>query len=210
MRTTWRDRACALGAVLLLGSGLAACQPDAPRLFPHALVTPSPRPLPTVDLVGMDGRAFATSALAGRWVWLYFGYARCPDVCPTAMIARAAEYKRLTTPARVAVVFVSVDPANDTPAKLTQFATFYEPAFLAVTGKKAMIDTLAHAVSAGYVIDSPAPGRKPTETRISHSNLVFVVDPEGRYVASYAPGAPAGDLAADTQAAVQANKEHAP
>lgn len=175
---------------------MAGCGNQKPR-FPHAVQTPAmPVALPTPALVGPDGKPFTVAALAGRWVWLYFGYTNCPDVCPVAMSFMADEYKRLKHPEQVQVLFVSVDPKRDDPKRLADFAHYHDPRFMGVSGPRPAIDALAHAVNAAYVIDKP---EKPGGGyAVSHTNLIFLVDPQGRQVATYVPGATPGELAADT------------
>jgi protein SCO1/2 len=193
MRTFMRV-AAALGLALLT----TAC-PDKQARFPHAVMTPgAPLALPSAALVGEGGKPFALSSLQGRWVWLYFGFTNCPDVCPVAMDFMADEYKRLKNPKAVQVVFVSVDPQRDDPKKLMAFARFHHPAFIGVTGDDATLNTLTHSLNASYVIDKPA---KPGGNYgVSHTNLIFLLDPTGRQVATYVPGAKPGDMAADMNA----------
>ena len=128
--------------VLALALLLAGCGESGSR-FPHAVATPAtPVALPPAALVGEGGKAFTLSQLNGKWVWLYFGYTNCPDVCPMAMDYMGAEYKRLKHPERTQVVFVSVDPRRDDPKKLADFAHFHDPHFMGVSGKKEAIDQL--------------------------------------------------------------------
>ena len=187
-----------LGWVLTLGVafGVAACDPAADKKFPHAILTPEPaREVPAVPLVTGDGKPAPKDLLTGKWTWLYFGFANCPDVCPMAMEYATKEYEQLQNKDRVRVVFLSVDPARDRSPKLTAFVRFYHPAFVGVTGDKAAVDTLAKAVGATYVLETP---EKPGGNyNVSHTNLVFILDPAGKWVASYVPGAVPGAMAKD-------------
>lgn len=188
------------GALLALGAlGLAAgCAGNETPRFPHAIMTPAAeKTLPPIALKGPQGE-LKPADLAGRWVWLYFGFANCPDICPAAMSEVASEYKKLERPERVVPVFVSVDPARDTPEILKPFAAFYHPAIRPVTGSKEAIDAWTQALGAGYVIEAPPePG---ASYNVSHSNLIFVLDPAGRFVATYVPGTGDGGLASDFNA----------
>ena len=181
-------------AFVALGA-LTGC-PAGGKPYAHAVVTPSPgKDVPETGLTGMDGKPFKLSDLKGKYVWLYFGFTHCPDVCPVAMEYMAAEYKRLKHPDQVVPVFVSVDPKRDTPAVLKTYAAYYGPEFRAATGSKAAIDELTKGVGAGYVIDPP---KKPGgDYNVSHTNLVFVLDPEGRFIAGYAASPEAGKMAED-------------
>ena len=188
-------RACLVAATLLFLPGCPAGE-EAEKPFSHAVLTPEPRrDLPTVALVDGAGKPLPKDYFAGRWTWLYFGFTHCPDVCPRAMEFTAAEYAKLRHKDKVRVVFVSVDPQRDRNAKLERFVDFYHPDFTGVTGDKPALDALAKAVGAAYVIDAPAkPGG---DYNVSHTNMVFVVDPEGRWSACYVPEAAPGALAED-------------
>lgn len=184
---------------LVLAGALAGC-PAGGKPYAHAVLTPSPATAvpATPALVRMDGKPFRLADFKGKWVWLYFGFTHCPDVCPVAMDYMAAEHKRLAKPDAVVPVFVSVDPKRDTPAVLAKYVAYYGPEFVGATGDKAAIDALAHTMGAGYTIDPPAkPGGEYT---VSHTNLIFVLDPEGRFIAGYAASPEAGDMAKDFDA----------
>ena len=184
-----------LALACALAMSMAACAQQTPKPFPHAIITPSPKPLVAVSLTRMDGKPLDLNAFKGKWVWLYFGYTNCPDVCPAAMSYMADEYKKLAHPEQVQGVFVSVDPGRDTLKRLTSFVTYYNPKFVGVTGNKAAIDAIAKEVGAGYVIDKPA--QAGGGYNVSHTNLVYVLDPQGRFVATYVPGADPGAMAKD-------------
>jgi protein SCO1/2 len=169
---------------LLLAGFLAAlvsgCQPERPA-FPHALATTAPRPLPSTGLTGGDGKPFQLAAYHGKWVWLYFGYATCPDVCPATLGQLAEQYRQLRHADAVRVVFVSVDPARDRPAAVHRLAAFHHPAFVGAVGDRPALDALTAAVGAHYGVEA---------SKVTHPDLVYVLDPDGRAVATYLPGEP--------------------
>ena len=85
----------------------------------------------------------------GKEVLVYFGYTYCPDICPTSLAATAEGLKQLTPEelARVAMIFVSVDPKRDTPARLKEYVTFFHSAIVGVTAryfKKATAPLASH------------------------------------------------------------------
>jgi protein SCO1/2 len=194
------EKLARLSAALGLALALAACPGRQPR-FPHAVLTPgAPVTLPAATLVGDAGKPFTLDGLKGKWVWLYFGYTNCPDVCPLAMDYMADEYKRLKDPKAVQVVFVSVDPKRDDPKRVMAFARFHNPAFMGVSGPDPVLASLTHALNASYVLDKP---EKPGGNYgVSHTNLIFLLDPQGRQVATYVPGTNPGEMAADMNALV--------
>jgi protein SCO1/2 len=195
---TVRRAFASLFAAAVVAGSLAGC-PSGAKPYPHAVVTPSPpKDVPAAKLVRTDGKPFQLADLKGKWVWLYFGYTHCPDVCPAAMDYMAGEHQRLAHPDQVVPVFLSVDPKRDTPAELKKYVAYYGPEFVGVSGAKADIDALAHAVGAGYVIDQPS---KPGGAyNVSHTNLIFVLDPQGRFIAGYVATPQAGEMAKDFDA----------
>ena len=112
----------------------------------------------------------ALKDLRGKVVLLYFGYTYCPDICPTSLVATAEGLKDLKPDelARVAVILISVDPKRDTPARLKEYARFFHPAIVGVTGTPEEIAAVAKRYGVfyaeqkvatagdGYVVDHSA------------------------------------------------------
>lgn len=134
----------------------------------------------------------------GKAVLLYFGYTYCPDVCPTGL-ASHAEALRLLPPAdaaRVAVLFVSVDPERDTPAHLKQYAAFFHPAFLGLTGDTATLQQIARRYGVFYA-RQPATAGLPYS--VDHTADSFLIAPDGQLLSRL----PYGQSPADTASAVR-------
>jgi protein SCO1 len=122
------------------------------------------------------------SDFRGKVVLLYFGYTFCPDICPTSLAATSRALASLAPEdlARVQTLFVSVDPARDTPEHLAEYAGFFHPSILGVTGTDEEVAVAArpygvvyarHAVegASGYVVD--------------HSAFTYLVAPDGHLAA---------------------------
>ena len=144
-------------------------------------------------LKGADGRRVALADFKGRIVLLYFGYARCPDVCPTDL-AIVGEALRQLGPAgdEVQPLFVTLDPRRDTPAIMKEYAAAFHPRFVALGGTDAEIRRVATAYKVFYE-KVPLAGTK-TYT-IDHSAFTFLLDREGKYVAFFPPGTPPDRMA---------------
>ena len=100
--------------------------------------------------------------LTGKIVLIYFGYSYCPDICPTSLALTSAALIELTDTerAQVQAVFISVDPARDTPERLAEYTAFFHPDMLGLTGSKAQIDDIVKRYGAFYRIvdeDEDAP-----------------------------------------------------
>ena len=92
-------------------------------------------PAPEFELTQGNGSSFRLSEKRGDVVLLFFGYTSCPDVCPTTL----SEMKRVMADLgadaeRVQVVFVTVDPERDTPEKLKDYVSIFNPAFIGLSG----------------------------------------------------------------------------
>lgn len=117
--------------------------------------------------------------LRGKAVLVYFGYTHCPDACPMALGTMGAAMQQLDTDAgaRVAGIFISLDPRRDTPAVLGEYAQFFDARIVGLTGTPKELDKVAAAWRVGYEVpDEPADAQYSVE----HSTFVYLVSPEGR------------------------------
>lgn len=132
----------------------------------------------------------------GKVVLLYFGYTFCPDICPTELTSTAAALKLLgpAESGRVAMLFVSVDPERDTPAHLKEYAAFFHPAMVGVTGTPETVATVAGQYGVYYA-------RQKTDTAggyvVDHSAELFLIDRGGRLVARLPHAAPPEQVVAE-------------
>jgi len=165
--------AMAIGVVgLLMAGSVGAAQ------FKGGLLTP-PRPAADLTLTTQDGQEFRLSRERGKVVALWFGYTFCPDVCPTTLAELVQAQQALGKDAeRLRIVFVTVDPERDTPARLREYVKAFGGSFTAVTGSP---ERLAGARKAYGVVARKrvVPGTSATYL-IDHSAFVYVVDPAGQ------------------------------
>ncbi len=105
-----------------------------------------PQPRPSFTLTDTDGKRFSFSQTAGRPTLLYFGYTRCPDVCPTTMADVAQALQAVPAKIRHAtyVVFVTTDVKHDTGPVIAAWLRHFDPGlprqFVGLTGSQAQID----------------------------------------------------------------------
>lgn len=121
---------------------------------------------------------FHLKDLRGKVVLLYFGYTNCPDICPTTLSGIAQAFKALTKAdlAKVAGVFVGIDPERDTPKKLATYAKFFSPSIIGVTGTPGKLAQIAKQYGAVYRITKKTSG---TGYLVSHSANTYVIAPDG-------------------------------
>jgi protein SCO1/2 len=133
----------------------------------------------------------------GKVVLVYFGYTYCPDICPTSLAATAEGLKLLSPEelARVAVIFVSVDPERDTPARLKEYGEFFHSAIVGVTGTAAEVAAIARRYGVFYA-------RQPVETAgggyvVDHTSDTYIIGADGRLDGKIAHAAPPEQVAAE-------------
>ena len=139
---------------------------------------PEPRPVGAVDLVDMHGESFGIEELRGQWRLAFFGFANCPDICPITLQQLASARLRLAdagvTPLP-GILFVSVDPARDTPDVLADYAASFGEGVIAVTGEPDALRDFAGSL--GVYFDVAA--GDGAAYSVSHSAAVFLISPEG-------------------------------
>jgi protein SCO1/2 len=158
----------------LTGVAAAAGVPHAP-VFKAGLFNPA-RPAPNFSLQGSDDHELEMSRFHGKVVLLSFGYSSCTAVCPITL-ATLAQARRQLGPAAsdVQVVYVTVDPERDVPARLRKFLQAFDPTFIGGTGTP---EQLA-AVRKEYGISAQ---KIPLGDgySYSHSSFTYLIDRAGR------------------------------
>jgi protein SCO1 len=126
-----------------------------------------------------DGGAHVTGRdFAGKTTLLYFGYTHCPDVCPETMARLMQVLQRIGPDAdKTRIVFVSVDPARDTPALLRSYVrAFDDKHAVGLTGSDRAIEAVAQRYRVAYQMEKRDPNG---EYEVTHSSAVYVFDAQG-------------------------------
>ena len=105
---------------------------------------PQPRDPGEFSLIDQNNAQFSATRLKGAPSLVYFGYTHCPDVCPLTLLQLAQVVKSGVAPG-LRVVFISVDPARDTPAQLAQYVHAFDSDFIGLTGTPAMLQKVARS-----------------------------------------------------------------
>ena len=156
----------------LLGSWLR------PKPAPAGTELNNPVAVTGLELVDHHGAAVDLAADFGGDVTLvFFGFTRCPDVCPLTMARLGKAYVDAGEPDDLSIVMVTVDPEYDTPAVMADYVGRFHPDFVGLTGSNSQVATAARAFFAGY---------SGSDVQIVHTDAVAVVDRTGmmRYVYS--------------------------
>ena len=170
------DRPVRWIAVLLLSSlfGLAGCT-DQPAAFRGSDISGT-KLGQQWQLTLMNGQARDQSSFAGKVQLVFFGFAQCPDVCPTSLSELSEAMKLLGPDAdRVQVLLVTVDPERDTPDLLRQYLSAFDPRFMGLTGTPEQVRQAASSFKAFYS-KVPRPGGDYT---MDHSASFYLLDRNG-------------------------------
>lgn len=154
-------------------------------------------------LAGTDhlGRAI-TGTSPGGWRLVMFGYTHCPDVCPVGLQTLAETIDALgPLGERITPIFVTVDPARDTPAVMKDFVSMFHPRMIGVTPGEAELAELAAAWRVKYARVESA---DRSTYSMDHTATIFLVDPAGVIVRRLPYGAPAKDVAERVKAVFMA------
>ncbi len=199
-RGGWQRRLAwtTLGVVVLagvLGAALLLRRPPALPELDGGLAEEA-HALPGFSLAGSRGPVTERD-LHGRWHWLFFGYTHCPDACPTTLAALSEVSQRLGQAGAEApqVVFISVDPARDSPALVDAYLGALSPGALGAVGDDAALAPLTGYLGVFHRANPPA--GKEGDYTVDHTATVFLVDGEGRLRASFPPPQQPATLATD-------------
>jgi protein SCO1/2 len=139
------------------------------------------------------GKPVTDASFRGRWMLLYFGYTFCPDVCPTELQSIANAMDLLgPAAAKVAPVFITVDPARDTPGVVGEYVKLFHPDLVGLTGTQAQIDAVTRAYR---VYAQKAESKATTDYLMNHSSFIYLIGPDGRFVTLFRQGTSPKDLA---------------
>jgi protein SCO1/2 len=137
-------------------------------------------------LVDQNGRSVDQSMLKGKWSIVFFGYTFCPDFCPLTLTTLGRTMTELGPKASaVQVVFITVDPARDTPAELKTYLSskVFPRNAIGLSGTPAQIAQVAKEYGVYYQKD----GSGPNYT-VDHSTGLYLLDPSGRFKGVLADG----------------------
>ena len=182
-------RLAGMSAVSAACVGLAACSDPKPSF--NAVDMTGADYAKGFTLSDADGKQRTLADFKGKVVVMFFGYAQCPDVCPTTMSEMAQVKQQLGSDGdKLQVLFVTVDPERDTPPVMKAYMGAFDPGFVALIPTPEQLPALAKDYKVYY---KKVEGKTPTSYSMDHSAASFVYDTEGRVrlYARYGAGVPA-------------------
>src|SRR5688572_21776493 len=156
-------------------------------------------------LIDQTGARRTDADFRGKYMLVFFGYTYCPDVCPTTLAVQAEALDKLGTRANEIVpIFITVDPKRDTPEKLKSYLSAFDAKpsssrrnFVGLTGTDEEIDKAADGYEVYYKAHLDGRFGGPEDYSVDHTGNVYLMSPEGKFVAYYSQGISPDELAAD-------------
>ena len=128
-------------------------------------------------LIDHNGKAITHRDLEGRPTLIFFGFTHCPDVCPTTLMEISKVFELLGPQAKVAALFMSVDPERDTAERLQAYVRSFDPSFKALRPEP---KELAAVIKAFHAIAVKVPTPDGRDYTIDHSAVIYVYDRSNR------------------------------
>lgn len=131
-----------------------------------------------LSLTDHTGKPRTLADFRGKIVVVFFGYTRCPDVCPTTLSETKMILDKLGEDRKkIQVLFVTIDPARDTPELLSKYVPAFDPDFLGLYGDEAATMKAAKEFKVFY---QKVPGKTPDGYTMDHTAASYIIDTQGR------------------------------
>jgi protein SCO1/2 len=155
-----------------------------------------PRAAPAFSLDGSNGHKLSLRDHLGKVVILEFGYTFCDYVCPVTLARLTAVYKKLGSAARdVQLIYVTVDPARDSPKRLREHLAAFNPSFLGATGRPDELKAVQKAY--GVIAKQVVSRNQALGYAVDHSSSLYLVDRQGKLRGLVPFGTPVDDIVHD-------------
>lgn len=130
-----------------------------------------------------NGEEFSSELMKGKLSLVYFGFTFCPDICPTSLqkltnvLSTLDKYQIEVLP-----IFITVDPARDTPELLKEYLGHFHPKLIGLTGSEEKIKEVADLYKVFYAIAEEGDASENDKYMIDHSSFVYLMDKHGKYM----------------------------
>ncbi|HMD01981.1 MAG TPA: SCO family protein [Candidatus Baltobacteraceae bacterium] len=148
------------------------------------------RTLASTLLIDQNGRPALLPGTGAGATLVFFGYANCTDACPVGLATLAHVDRLLHAPAPLRIVFITVDPARDSPAALAKYTRSFDARIVALTGSSSQLAGVWSTFGVSI---------EPDSNEIAHGDSIYLMDPQGEILVEYPPDGPPADIAADAR-----------
>ena len=155
-------------------------------------------------LTSQNGERVTEKSYPGKYLLVFFGYTSCPDICPGGLQVMSSALDGLGADGdRIQPLFITVDPARDTPAVLKEYAANFHPRLVALSGTDAEVAAAAKAYRVFYGRPKSEEGK--TDYLMDHTAIFYLMAPDGRFATHVSYGASASEFAEKIRSAIGAN-----
>ena len=142
-----------------------------------------------------NGRIVTDQDFQDRFLLITFGYTYCPDICPTNLVNMTTALEELgERAAKIAPIFITIDPARDTAAKLREYVAAFDERIIGLTGPQPMIDSVSKRYKVVSAVHKPE-NWKDGDYLVDHTASIFLMAPDGKFLVKFAHGMPPEDMA---------------
>jgi cytochrome oxidase Cu insertion factor (SCO1/SenC/PrrC family) len=153
-------------------------------------------------LTDHNGKRVTDQDFRGKYMLIFFGFTYCPDVCPSELQVMSAALDELGPKAdRVQPIFITIDPARDTPEAMKLYVANFHPRLVGLTGSPEDVAQVAKAYRV-YYARAKGSENQP-DYLMDHSTILYLMGPDGRFVKHFTYGTDAKGLAAALSEAIQ-------
>ena len=147
------------------------------------------------QLTDHNGKSVSDRDYRDRYMLIFFGYTFCPDVCPTTLSTVTSAMEKLgpSYAKKVVPIFITIDPERDSVAVMKDYVTAFSPDIVGLTGTP---DEIAKVAKEFKVYAAKVKGDQPGNYTVDHSAILYLMGPDGKFVAHFTHGLSADDLAA--------------
>lgn len=157
-------------------------------------------------LTNQNGETVTDQTYRGKYMLVFFGFTFCPDICPTGLqtALNAIDVAGDVAKKQVQPIFITVDPARDTPEKLKDYVRMFGPTLTGLTGTPAQIAAVARAYKV-YYARTQGEDSGGDDYMMDHSSFLYLMGPDGRFIKSFASETTMDELADQLKTLVSRN-----
>jgi protein SCO1 len=154
------------------------------------------------SMVDHTGQVVSEKTYLGKPMLMFFGFTYCPDVCPTELQVMAAALETLGEQGKdIQPVFVSVDPARDTPEVMKSYVENFGPRFIGLTGTMEQVAAMAKTYKVFFEKQEDATA--PDQYLMDHSSTIYLMGADGKFLKHFSYTTDAAKLADGLREALQ-------
>ncbi len=136
------------------------------------------------EMVNQDGQTVTEASYSGKYLFIYFGFTFCPDICPAALETMSVALDQLgPRAAQVKPLFVTVDPERDTVENVRDYVANFHTSFEGLTGSAEQVRTMADAYRVYYKKNYTELGQGGY--LMDHSGFIYFMNPQGGYLTHF-------------------------